>query len=384
MFDYDVIIAGGGIAGSTAAKFAARGGLKTLFVERHKTPRHKPCSGIQFDYFEKILGEKIPKERLCNVELTKIKMFFPDGKSFGSDFRMFNFMRKPFDHWLNLIAQEAGAEFIDDCVCQRVDEKEDHVLVTLVKPKEKKEMQYTTKYLIDATGLRPKIRSQLRPEDFPKGNEGATLNYYIDGTADMDPETLYQFWNLDWNNAMFAWVYMKTLEDDRDYWVVGTGCNDTNVNERQEKFYNYIKKEFNLEGEIVKREGYKTSMNMLSKNRVWLGRERIIMIGDAAGLVDTYRGVGMDAAALSGRLAAKSILLAEKSNKKVIDIYTKLMKRITSQTTRNQEKEIRHYENNQVLQKSLEKSLLKMGVTMFIQSKFNKIKSPEKQSLLPP
>ena len=77
MVDYDVIIAGGGIAGSIAAKFAAKGGLKVLFVERHKTPRNKPCSGIQFDYFEKILGEKIPQERLCNTELTKIKMFFP-------------------------------------------------------------------------------------------------------------------------------------------------------------------------------------------------------------------------------------------------------------------------------------------------------------------
>ena len=384
MEDYDVIIAGGGIAGSTVAKFAAKGGLRTLFVERHKTPRHKACSGIQFDYFEKILGEKIPQERLCNVELNKIKMFFPDGKSFGSDFKMFNFMRKPFDHWLNLIAQEAGAEFIDDCVCQRVDEKEDHVLVTLVKPKEKKEIQFTAKYLIDATGLRPKIRMQLRPEDFPKGSEGATLNYYIDGTADMDPETLYQFWNLEWNNAMFAWVYMKTLEDGRDYWVVGTGCNDTNVNERQEKFYKYIQEEFNLKGEIVKREGYKTSMNMLSKDRVWLGRDRVIMIGDAAGLVDQVRGVGMDSAALSGRLAAKAIIKAEQKQKDAFEIYKRLMRRVTAQTIRNQNREIHHFKDNKELQKSLEKSLFKMGMTMLIQSKLNKIRSPKKQYLLPP
>ena len=200
----------------------------------------------------------------------------------------------------------------------------------------------------------------------------------------MDPEALYQFWNLEWNNAMFAWVYMKTLEDGKDYWVVGTGCNDTNINERQEKFYNHIKENFNLKGEIVKREGYKTSMNMLSKNRVWLGRDRVFMIGDAAGLVDTMRGVGMDSAALSGRLVAKAIIKAEKTNKKAIDIYTRYMKKTTSQTIKNQGREIRHNANNIELQKSLEKSLLKMGVTMLMQSKLNKIRSPEKQTLLPP
>ena len=68
MAKYDVIIVGGGISGSIAAKFAAKGGLNVLLIEKDKTPREKPCSGIQFPYFEKIMDEKIPKERLCNVK----------------------------------------------------------------------------------------------------------------------------------------------------------------------------------------------------------------------------------------------------------------------------------------------------------------------------
>ncbi|MHA1802157.1 MAG: NAD(P)/FAD-dependent oxidoreductase, partial [Candidatus Heimdallarchaeaceae archaeon] len=203
MDKYDIIIAGGGIAGSTAAKFAARAGLKTLFVERHKTPRNKPCSGIQFTYFEKILGEKIPKERLCNVELKRTKIYLPNDKSINGSMKMLNFMRKPFDDWLNIIAQEAGAEFRDEIVCQSVEEKDDSVIVSLVD-KSKKTTEYQCRYFVDATGLRPKIRAQLRPEDFSSKSSGATLNYYIDGEADLDPEALYQFWNLDWNNAMFA------------------------------------------------------------------------------------------------------------------------------------------------------------------------------------
>ena len=70
MQEYDVLIVGGGIAGSVCAKFAAKGGLKTLLIEKYKTPRKKPCSGIQFGYFQKIIGEKIPKERLCLCKKT--------------------------------------------------------------------------------------------------------------------------------------------------------------------------------------------------------------------------------------------------------------------------------------------------------------------------
>ncbi|MCE7742180.1 MAG: NAD(P)/FAD-dependent oxidoreductase, partial [Candidatus Heimdallarchaeota archaeon] len=275
--DYDVIVAGGGIAGSTAARFLANSGMKILFVERHKTPRNKPCSGIQFDYFEKILGVKIPKERLCNIELTKIEMYLPDGSSFGAPFKMLNFMRKPFDDWLNIIAQDAGAEFIDECVCQSVEQKKGHNIVTLVKPKEKKEFKLKTKYLIDATGLRPKIRNQIRPQDFSTDFEGGTLNYYIDGEADLDPETLYQFWNLEWNNYIFAWIYIKTLDDGKDYWVVGTGGNNVDVQEMQDSFYNAMKEKFNINGNIVKKEGYKTSMDLHSKDCVWLGENRILM-----------------------------------------------------------------------------------------------------------
>jgi flavin-dependent dehydrogenase len=73
MTDYDVIIVGAGIAGSIAARDTAKGGLQTLLIEREKTPREKACSGIQFPYFERIICDKIPQERLCNVELNKVK-----------------------------------------------------------------------------------------------------------------------------------------------------------------------------------------------------------------------------------------------------------------------------------------------------------------------
>jgi len=110
MEEYDVVVAGGGIAGSVAARFAAKNGFKTLLIEKYKTPRNKSCSGIQFTYFEKLIGTKIPREKLCTNELNKVEMITPSGKVLKGQMRMLNFWRSTFDHWLNTLAAEAGAE----------------------------------------------------------------------------------------------------------------------------------------------------------------------------------------------------------------------------------------------------------------------------------
>ena len=150
---------------------------------------------------------------------------------------------------------------------------------------------------------------------------------------------------------MFAWVYSKTLDDGKNYWVVGTGCTSGKIMDRQTSFYNFIKEKYNLTGEIVKKEGFASTFTINSKDRVWLGQKRILMTGDAAGLIDTVRGVGMDSAALSGRLVAKAIIAADRKNTKAIDEYKKLMKRVVKQTKKNQEREIGDFQTNKDLQK---------------------------------
>ena len=115
MKEVDVLVTGGAIAGPVAAKFCAKYGLRTLLIEKYKTPREKPCSGIQFPYFEKIIGDSIPRNRLCTHVLSKVEFHFPNGRMITSDFPMLNFMRDTFDEWLCLLAQEYGAEFQDAC-----------------------------------------------------------------------------------------------------------------------------------------------------------------------------------------------------------------------------------------------------------------------------
>ncbi len=385
MREYDLFIAGGGVGGSTAAKFAARGGLKTLFVEKCKTPRKKPCSGIQFKYLERILGEKIPRQRLCRHQIRLIRMCFHDGTSFYGAFPMLNYMRDTFDQWLNTVAQENGAEFRDECEFLDFEEDANGVTVT-VRQAGKDPEKLRARYAVDATGLDSQpMRRKLRPGDFSgQASTGGGINYYIEGKARLLPFALYQFWNLEYSDAMFAWLYNKTLSDGRDYWVAGTAALSGDVRERQEAFYEYVRKRFDLRGEIAEREEYFISMDMKSKDRVWLGQGRILMVGDSAGLMDGVRGVGQDAAALSGRFAAQAILESDRKGTRALDEYARLAALITEQTRRNQEREIDRFATNEELKAYIKGNLISTGVKMVAQSLLNRFRPPERIRLLPP
>ena len=91
MEEYDVVSISGGIAGSIAARITAENGLKSLLIERAKTPRDKPCSGIQFGYFEKLVGSSIPKDKLCTNEITNMYLTTPDDKTYKGKMKVLNF-----------------------------------------------------------------------------------------------------------------------------------------------------------------------------------------------------------------------------------------------------------------------------------------------------
>ena len=90
MDKYDVVVVGGGIAGSVAARFSAEHGFRTLLVEKSKTPRNKSCSGIQFTYLEKLVETKIPPEKLCTNKLFNMEIVASSGKTLNGRMPMLN------------------------------------------------------------------------------------------------------------------------------------------------------------------------------------------------------------------------------------------------------------------------------------------------------
>jgi len=381
MEHYDVVIVGGSIAGSVAARFLAMNNFKVLLVESAKTPREKPCSAIQFKYFESLIGSKIPREKLCSNNLKRLYMEWPNGKSFKIPSRMLNFTRDVFDSWLNDKAVESGAIFRDAVRCTNFRTIPNGFEVFL-HPKHGMIEKVSTKYLISADGLSSTIRKIVRPQDFYGRGEksrGITLNYYLKtiNEGELNPNTLYQFWNLDFNNLMFAWSYKKN-----DLWVVGTGYTE-DIQRHCDLLLDYVKEKFKFDGEIVKREGFASKFRIDEPDHVYLGKENLLFVGDAAGLVDPYRGLGMDAAALSGRRAANAILKAEKNGHPAEYYYSKSMRKLVKRIDKNMKRQLLMYKNNDELLEFLKRSYLKTGILTGFGILLNKFLSGNRKILLP-
>ena len=355
-----------------AARFSAKQGFKTLLLEKYKTPRNKPCSGIQFPYFEKLIGKKIPKEKLCKNELYKVDMITPKGKTIGGKMRMLNFWRSTFDSWLNQIAVEEGVDFQDNTSLIEFENEEKGLKLTILKNNQPTKIR--TRFLIGADGMLSGIRRKLQIESFDNKRLGTAINYYFEGEGNLDPNKLYMYYNREFCPLMFAWVYLK---DEK--WVIGTGANE-NAADYANRFFNHVKEKYSLQGKIVKKEGFASTQKITT----YLGEDNILLTGDAAGLIDLYRGVGMDLAALSGRLAVKAIKKAKKTGKSPILYYQSFMKKTVNKLESNEKKQAKRYASNESLEKNLSSAnLLKDGILMIVSNQINRILPAEKVIFLP-
>ena len=127
MADFDVIVVGAGIAGSTAAYKLASEGLEVLLVERANTPGEKNLSGGIF--YGRVLPDLIPdfyeeapiERRIVRNVIT----FTREDDAFNLDYSNrsfagngenpangFSVLRAKFDAWLAEKAEEAGASLV--------------------------------------------------------------------------------------------------------------------------------------------------------------------------------------------------------------------------------------------------------------------------------
>lgn len=372
MENYDAVVVGGGIAGSVAARFLAERGLQTLLLEKHKTPRNKACSGIQFMYLERLVGEKIPRDALCRNALRHVEMVTPNGKAITGRMNMLNFWRSTFDSWLNSLAVRKGADFHDET--SLLDLRQEAGRVTLRVGGTAGEREITTRYLIGADGMSSAIRKKLRPEHFGNKPTGATVNYYFKSDTKLDPSTLYMFYSSRFSPLMFAWVYKKD-----EWWIVGTGA-DKDLLKYAERFLKYVGERYSFRGELVRKEGFSSPM----EPSIYLGQGDVLLAGDAAGLVDMYRGLGMDNAALSARFAVKAIAEAERTGLPSIGFYQRLMSGMVNKMHRNEKRQAARYATEESLQRSLSTpNMIKDGMLMLAAMQLDKLVPPERTVTLP-
>src|SRR3977135_796237 len=123
-FDYDVIIAGGGPAGASAAIHLAMAGARVLLVEQKKLPRAKLCgefiSPECTPHFER-LGVAGQMFAASPAKLTETVFYSRQGKSvrvpsawFGASGVALGLSRAEMDERLLRRASAVGAEVIEE------------------------------------------------------------------------------------------------------------------------------------------------------------------------------------------------------------------------------------------------------------------------------
>lgn len=201
MSGYDVIIVGAGPGGSTAAKFAAEKGFKTIMFERAKIPGQKNCSGTalspkvfrDFKYLKPDLGlesvriAKMATAHLIDEDLQE-KTFFGFSPSASAkypearEFLTVNVYRAELDPYLADLAVHAGAELKSSTLVTDLIWNEKNQVVGVV---DENGTHYTGRIVLGADGVVSTVarKSGLRQNWAP---DELTLMVTIDFEASRD------------------------------------------------------------------------------------------------------------------------------------------------------------------------------------------------------
>lgn len=286
---FDVVVVGGGPAGSTAATDLARAGRSVLLLDRGG--RIKPCGGAippqlirEFEIPAYLLCARIQSARMVSPSDRRVDMPIE-----GGFVGMVN--RDRFDEWLRTRAVDSGAERRTGTFCGIEPAADAEALVHYEVPgvggrSEAREVR--ARCVIGADGA----RSRVARARVPGAAEMPYVSAYheivrspADGRGGFDPARCDVYYQGRLSPDFYGWVFPHG-ETTR----VGVGT---------------ARAGFSLKGAVaeLRREGAPIPMHPL---RRWDDGLQVVLAGDAAGVVAPASGEGIYYAMAGGRFAAEA------------------------------------------------------------------------------
>lgn len=278
--DYDVVVAGGSVAGLLCAREIAIRGHKVLVIEEDYeigTPEH--CGGLVSISAMDDLGI-IPMRATLDNKVRSARMVAPSGKSLTLDARPQQVIvldRREFDKQIAHQAKVNGAEIRVRSSLREI--TKDGVRTT--------DGDIKCKIIVDARGV-----SSLIHKDRTGTLQSAQYEVYADW---IDKEQVEVFLDQEKYPGFFAWI-IPTRRDEAKVGVAGKGINPASVLEdflKQKGSYSTVRKIFApiwVKGPIKE---------FVTRN--------IVTVGDAAGQAKPTTAGGIYSSGLGGILAGNAI-----------------------------------------------------------------------------
>ena len=308
MQSYDVIVAGLGPGGSSAAYELARRGFRVLALEKYRLPRYKPCGGCLSAKILSILDTDLSE--VIEETITRVIVSFRGQSDIvveSPEPVAYMVMRDRFDFFLARRAAESGAVIRDgEPVVRIIREKEGYRVQT-------GKGEYWCRYYIGADGVNGISAREL---GFGPRKQLAVA---LEGEAKIvhhSLDALQHTVRLDIGDVPqgYGWLFPK-----KDHWSLGVGTISSPKTHPKELYRTFVAHQGLESGiEEEQRRGYRIPLFSSRKSRIASGHA--LLVGDAAALVDPFLGEGIYYAIRSGQIAAEVI---EQANGRRIDLYQK-------------------------------------------------------------
>ena len=291
----DLVVMGGGPAGAAAAITAARRGLRVVLVDKAAFPRGKLCGGLlsgrTATQIARVFGTQPPDEI---VQMQSAFVFCWNGTPFTSGTSpvpLHLTMRRDFDWWLLAQAQAAGVTL--HLATREADPGLETGVLRLASGEE-----IVWRALIGADGVNSAVARGLFGSAFDKDKIGFCLEAEVPYAQSLRPKGAPLQIDFGGIRSGYAWSFPK----DRSV-TVGLGAIKSKVGDFKPRMAALMALHA-ADPETVPVKGHFIPFGDF---RAVPGKGRVILAGDAAGLVDPLTGEGIAYAIESGAMAANAV-----------------------------------------------------------------------------
>lgn len=309
---FDVAVIGAGPAGCSAALALARSGHAVVLLEKAVLPRYKTCGGGLLHRAFKFLppvAETVVERSFNSVALNFLgtEMNFTTTRT-EPIVRLA--MRADLDHLLARTAEKAGAQLIQSCLVKRLNVQAD--FVEIITERE----NFRSKFVIAADGVHSATAKAAGWSELPVLAPALEHEIYL---AAEDFARFSQTPRFDFNviDAGYAWFFPK-----RTHLSVGILSTHPKCTGLQTKLADYLQQLGITRIQITEKHGW---LIPLAPRREPLARGRVLLVGDAAGLVDPVMAEGISHALHSGQLAAAALTGCRLDVARAGDCYQSLL-----------------------------------------------------------